>query len=279
MVSLGIDVGGNAVKTAALVEGELVGTSRSGSYDRPNAQQCAAAIRDACKAFGSPQRVGLCVPGLLDERKRRIVYSANLPGLANLELHELLRMGLGPQAPAPIVTNDTVATAVDLHVSRQIRGRLLVIALGTGVGAAVLDEGTPLFVDGESPGHVGQIDVSIEGEPVIGPDGGRGSLEGYIGAVALQQRYGPNPAAKIRPQDPAFAALVRAMRICHAIYRPHHICLAGGVGIRLGHLLVDLKRAVDCELTAVARTDWVLSTGDSDFHAAAGAARIAARER
>ena len=279
MLSIGIDVGGTSVKVAALRNGQVISTSRSSRYERPGANECAAAIREACQNIPRPiDRIGLCVPGILDVKKERIVYSANLPTLGNVRLLDLIGAALGRDTPAPVVANDSVATAYDIHASRQIRDRLLVIALGTGVGAAVLDDGAPLCVDGESPGHIGQFDVSIEGAPVIGPDAGRGSLEGYVGAAALQQQYGPDPAGKIKPQDPAFGALVRAIRICHAIYRPHHVCLAGGVGIRLGHLTGELKKAVDCDLTNVARPDWTLSTADSDFHAAMGVARIAARD-
>ena len=277
MLSIGIDVGGTTVKTAALRDGQFLSTSRAGPYSRPDPAQLAAAIREACRGIPDPiDRVGICVPGILDEPKRRIVNSANLPELAGANLHELLRAALGLGAPAPQVITDANATAFDLHATRCLRGRLLVIAIGTGVGAAVLDDGKPLFVDGESPGHLGQVDVSLEAHPVIGPDRGRGSLEGYIGAKALAERYGHEAANKIRPADPAFAALARAIRICHAIYRPHHVCLAGGVGIRLGHLVDELRTAVNADLTGIARPDWTLTTGDSDFHAARGAAQFAA---
>ena len=279
MLSIGIDVGGTSVKVAALRNGQVMATSRSSKYVGPNAREFVAAIREACRDLPRPiDRIGMCVPGILDEKQERILYSANLSNLANVKLVDLVGAALGPETPAPVVANDSIATAFDIYASRQIRGRLLVIALGTGVGAAVLDDGTPLSVDGDSPGHIGQFDVSVEGAPVVGPDGGRGSLEGYIGAAALQQRYGADPAAKIKPEDAAFRALVRAIRICQAIYRPSHVCLAGGVGIRLGYLIDDLKKSVDCDLTRVARPDWTLSTGDNDFHAAVGAARIAARD-
>jgi len=154
-----------------------------------------------------------------------------------------------------------------------------VFVIGTGVGAAVVDEAGPLFVDGESPGHFGQVDVSLEGEPVIGPDGGAGSLEGYLGAAALKKRYGPDlykAVEQMKPGDPPIRALARAVRIGHAIYRPHHVVLAGGLGIRLGHLLPALYALVETNLTDLARPDWTLTVGDSDFHAAAGAARMAA---
>jgi len=277
MFSIGIDVGGTTVKVAAIRDGQLVATARSGKYVRPDAAQCAAAIRAACRDIAGPvHQIGLCVPGILDDKKQRIINSANLPGLNNVELPELVRGAFGAGAPPPLIVNDTNAAAFDLYAARRFSGRLLVIAIGTGVGAAVLDDGRPLSIDGESPGHLGQFDVSLEGQDVIGPDGGRGSLEGYIGSAALERTYGPSAAEQIQPEDSAFRSLVRAIRICHAIYRPHHVCLAGGVGIRLARLIEPLKTAVDTELTNIARRDWTLGTGDSDFHAAAGAARMAA---
>jgi predicted NBD/HSP70 family sugar kinase len=133
-------------------------------------------------------------------------------------------------------------------------------------------------VDDDSPGHFGQVDVSIEGHPVVGPDGGAGSLEGYLSAAALADRYGPEPSAwvsRITADDPPLRALARAVRIAHAIYRPHHVLLAGGIGVRLGHVVAQLRANVDRQLTSIARPGWTLATGDSDFHAAQGAARLA----
>ncbi len=69
--------------------------------------------------------------------------------------------------------------------------------------------------------------------------------------------------------------MAKAIRICHAIYRPHHIVLAGGLGIRLGRVLPALQQLVQLDLTRIARPGWTLSTGSSDFHAACGAARMA----
>ncbi|HSZ58131.1 MAG TPA: ROK family protein [Tepidisphaeraceae bacterium] len=275
-IALGIDIGGTTVKAAAVRDAQVVWAARSRPYARPDAAGLIRAMGDATSRLdGKAQYVGLCVPGLLDERRERITYSANVPGLHEISLHELVRRALGAKAPAPVVVNDATATAFDIFSTRRLAGRLLVLALGGGVGAAVLDDGKPLHVEGDSAGHLGQIDVSIGDDPPIAPDGGRGGLEGYLGAAALAARYGDDPASKISPADPAFLALARAIRICHAIYRPRHVCLAGGTGIRLGRLLAGLRDAVATQLTSVARADWTLSCGDSDFHAAAGAARIA----
>ncbi|MEA2734231.1 MAG: hypothetical protein QOE14_682, partial [Humisphaera sp.] len=162
----------------------------------------------------------------------------------------------------------------------SLQGRLCSLALGTGIGVAVIDTGgVPLFVDGESAGHIGQVDVSIEGVPVIGPDGGAGSLEGYLGAPALVKRYGPDMAknlAGLGANDPPLKALARAIRICHAMYCPNHVALTGGIGIRMKHLLPTIRTMVEKDLTRVARPQWTLICGTDEFHAAKGAAKFAA---
>jgi predicted NBD/HSP70 family sugar kinase len=276
-IALGIDIGGTTVKAAALSGDAALWTARSSSYARPNTTELITAIREATSKLSSaPQHVALCVPGLLDETRQRITYSANVPGLHDIALFDLIKSVLGGDAPKPLVVNDANASAFDIFSTRRLADRLLVFAIGGGVGAAVLDKGKPLYVEGDSVGHLGQIDVSIEADPPIAPDGGRGGFEAYLGAAALTARYGSDPASRISPADPAFLALTRAIRICHAIYRPHHVCLAGGTGIRLGRLLPDLRRAVSSQLTSVARSDWTLFCADTDFHAATGAARIAA---
>jgi hypothetical protein len=145
----------------------------------------------------------------------------------------------------------------------------------------VVDEGGRfLHVSGESPGHIGQVDVTLDDgtPPPIGPDGGAGSLEAYIGAAALGEIYGENWVNEIDASDPPVRALVRAIRIAHAVYRPNHVCLTGGVGIRLKALLPEIKAKVEENLTQVARAGWTLMVGESDYHAAAGAARWAQRQ-
>jgi predicted NBD/HSP70 family sugar kinase len=279
MTYLGIDVGGGSVKAAALLDGTVAWTGQSDRYADPSADVLAAAIAQAVGGrAGEVSAAGLCVPGVLDDAHTKIVLSVNLPRLNGLPLADIVTAALGKPVPRLRVMNDTTAAAYDLYLGRRMTGRLFLMVLGTGVGVCVMDEAGPLRVSGDSPGHFGQMDVSIEGHPVVGPDGGAGSFEGYVGAAALAKAYGTGPGSldQMRVDDPAGRAIVRALRIAHALYRPSHLVLAGGVGIRVGHLLADLKRRVDDRLTSLARPGWTLGLGDSDFHNAVGAARAAA---
>jgi predicted NBD/HSP70 family sugar kinase len=278
---LGIDIGGGSVKAAGVLEGRIVWTARSSRYAHPTRDCLVRAIGEAVGNHSFDRdRVGLCCPGLLDERKERVTRAVNLPALQGTSLADLVHEAIG-RVNRVVAANDANAAGWDIFTAGGFADRMLCLVIGTGVGAAVADPSGLLFVDGESPGHLGQMDVSLEGAPVIGPDGGAGSLEGYLSSAAISRRYGSDHVEAFRTlriTDPPILALVRAIRICHAVYRPRHVCLAGGIGTRLAPLLPDIKRAVDLNLTIIARKDWDLSTGQHDHHAAAGAAKLASRE-
>jgi predicted NBD/HSP70 family sugar kinase len=277
--ALGIDVGGSSVKLALLRGGQILWQTQSETYLKPTAAQLASAIRKAVNGrFPNGAVAGICVPGRRDVGGRTVLLSVNLPALDGLNLDDLVRDALGIKPLHVEIATDAVANAYDIYVANQLTGRLLALALGTGVGMAVIDDGgIALKVDGESPGHIGQVDCSIEGEPVIGPDGGAGSLEGYIGAPALTKKYGSDMAAtlaKLGPGDAALKALARAIRICHAIYCPSHVALTGGLGNRMTHLLPVIRKLVETNLSSIARPGWTLVCGRDDFHAARGVARL-----
>ena len=279
MISLGIDIGGTSVKLAAIDEDAPPWTGQSAAYFRPSTCQLIDAIEQAAngRSIGA-QTVGICVPGLLDRLTRTVTAAVNVPGLVGLALDDLVARALGHAIARLEIINDALAAGTHVSISLALSGRVLSMALGTGVGMGVLDDGKPLLVEGDSSGHIGQIDVSIEGDVPIGLDGGAGSLEAYIGAPALIQRYGSTERflKTATVADPPLRSLARAIRIGHAIYRPHHIVLVGGIGTRIKHLLPDLKAAIDRDLSSIARPGWTLITGQHDFHAALGAARLAA---
>jgi glucokinase len=272
MISLGIDVGGTAVKIAAVEGHRVLWTGKSTVYERPSTEQVVHALKEAAAdRAGDAIMAGICVPGILNDDRSAVKLSVNIPGLMGIPLTDLVRQALADGVRLNVVSSDAVASAYDLQVTRNLKGRLFCLAIGTGIGAAVLDDGKPLKVHGDSPGHFGQMDVSIEGAPVIGPDGGAGGLEGYLGAAALAKKYG-NEFYKNFEQ---IKALVRAIRIGHAIYCPDHVGMVGGIGIRLGHAIDDVYRMTNDHLTKIAKPGWTLAVGDHDHHAAVGAAKMA----
>ncbi|MEM1011050.1 MAG: ROK family protein [Planctomycetota bacterium] len=268
---IGLDIGGSSVKVAAW-DGRAWTLSKSDSYAWPDGETLRRAVASCLGDQDGP--VGLSVPGVLSDDRARVLRAANVPGLVGLPLRELVGRPV-------VVTTDQIAAAVDIAASRKLRGRLLSIAIGSGVGAAVLDVsdehplGVPLRVNGDSPGHLGQIDVSLDDDPPVAPDGGAGGVEAYLGGVALVDR----DATTLSADEPAVRALVRLLRIAHAIYRPNHIVLSGGIGRRLSHLADAIVERTSDRLTNLARDAWTLGFGDDDHHAARGAARWALQSR
>ncbi len=281
MRSLGIDIGGTSTKLALLEDGKVLWTGQSGFYSRPDPAGLRQALLDAAK--GRVERVdrcGICVPGIQNEERTMVINSVNVPGLNGLPLIDLVRGAFGGAISQLKVCNDAISCASDVVASLNLKGRVVVLAMGTGVGAAVLDDGVPLLVDGESPGHIGMLDVSVGENPPLGPDGGAGCLEGYIGVPALKRDYGDDvnaTLARLTANDLCLKALARAIRICHAMFRPHHVVLAGGVGTRLRDKLPIICKLVETNLTSIARPDRTLQCAANDFHAACGAARLSSR--
>ena len=44
----------------------------------------------------------------------------------------------------------------------------------------------------------------------------------------------------------------------------------------MGHLIPVIRELIDKDLSSIAKKNWTLMTGSDDFHAARGAARLAA---
>lgn len=283
MKTLGIDIGGTAVKAAVVQDGKTIATGTSVSYTQPSVLTLRSAIAEAVNQVGGEQpdcqAIGLCIPGIVDQSSGRIVKAINLTCVVGSEPTSIIA-GVIEVGDAPILRfTDSYAAAHDVWSSGN--GRIAAISIGTGVGLCVLDDGVPLDMGNGTPGHLGQVDVSLgEEDPPIGPDGGRGGLEAYVGWRALQSRYGED-AERLEDSflidDAPLKALSRAIRIVHAIYRPQRVVLLGGVGTAMGPCVERLRLLVSDHLTSLARKDWILETGDSLHHAAAGAAKLAAR--
>ena len=271
MRSLGIDIGGTSVKVA-LLDGDRIATSRSSEYSGASADELATVIAAALPdGSHEAQSVGLCVPGRLDSARTQIVQSINLPALQNVPLAELISQAIGVPVK-PTIASDAHAAAHDFLITHKPIGRLLAISIGTGVGASVLDEGKPLLVCGETPGHFGQMDVTLDAEPVPR------TLESYLGAKRLHSEFGSRFVEAIAAFDDharPLRALARAIRIAHAIYRPDTVALLGYVGMQFAACRDKLETIVRADLTSVSKADWKLAFGSSPFHAAIGAARLA----
>jgi glucokinase len=284
MGTLGIDIGGTSVKVC-LLDGERSHTARSSIYANPSRETLIDSIR---KAIGklpttaeSTTRIGLCLPGKRSGDGHSIERSVNLPCLDGWAFDELLSSVLGTVPKTYRVLSDVQAAGEDFICAHTCCGRSAIIAVGTGVGLAVFDDGEPVGIGQRWIGHLGMMDMGrLSEQDVVGVDGSKNTLESYIGARAIERRFPELDSTELSQaigtlamDEPCMTAIVRMIRVVHAIYVPDQIVLIGGVGIALSARGNELETAVNDGLTSLAKSDWELMFGDSPYHAARGAAR------
>lgn len=186
---IGLDVGGTEIKAAVMAEdGTVVHTEcrPTGAERGPNAVidavlDCAA---DLARRY-RPATAGVVIPGILDERTGTCLFAANL-GWRNVPVRNWLAEELGiPVAFGHDVRAGGMAEA-RLGAGRGMR-HLLFVPIGTGVAAAILQDGRVLTGSRGAAGELGHVVVRPGGPPC--PCGGRGCLEAVASASAIARHY------------------------------------------------------------------------------------------
>jgi glucokinase len=286
-IALGIDIGGTSVKAALCAADAEPTTATSELYEQPTLDELTRYARAVvARLLDEAQQdhligVGLAVPGPLSA-DGRLEAAANLPCLIGVDLRSWLCAALHIDCAITVMT-DAHAAARGEHARDPFPGRALYLAIGTGVGGAVLDDGEPLVITRGTPGHLGHIDVSGgEADAPSTPGAGRGALEAYIGFRALQRAAIPTADPDWPRHErarPALAALARALRIFLVLYRPTRLVLMGGVGLELGPALPLVRELVADQLSPAAPDDWDLMLASGDRYAAALGAAAAVHSR
>jgi glucokinase len=202
----------------------------------------------------------LATPGPLDRREGRIVRTANLPGWKDVPIRDPLR---GKTGLPVTLENDANAAAFGEYCSGAGRGDkdLVMLTLGTGVGAGVILNGRILHGHFGNAAELGHMIVVVDGLPC--PCGQRGCLEQYASATAIvhraaQYRDSHGAVTLLRAEDVANGAAngdplcgrvwdeaclslaVACVNIQHA-FNPAKIVLGGGMSLA-GHMLLDRVR-------------------------------------
>lgn len=282
--ALGIDIGGTSVK-ACLIDGDRFITAQSPVYTHPSRDELCLAIQAALSSIGDRvfDSVGLCLPGKRSSDNRSIERSVNLPCINGWLFDDLLLSALGTIPCRQRIVSDIDAAGSDYVLAHGCTGRSAIIAIGTGVGLCVVDEGQIVGIGKRGIGHLGLMDMGrLSDVDRVANDGSVNTLESFVGARAIADQF-PNLApdqlahvlCAIPFDEPFMKALIRAVRIVHAIYVPDRVVLMGGVGIALSSLHDELDHAIREGLTSLASPNWTLAFGDDAFHSARGAARLA----
>jgi len=259
---VGIDVGGSTIKAASFAaDGTALDRLR---VPTPSAETLVATVANIVNGFRSVhdvQRVGLAVPGLVDDAAGISVRPINLDW-ERVAVGKLVEKRCG--VPVTLM-QDVRAAAVAEHRRGAGAGvdDLVYVALGTGIGAALISDGRTLVRHGYA-GELGHVDVG-HGEPCA--CGGHGCLEAIASAAAISRRYAARSgrpvagahevAAEMAAGDAvaaavwaeAVAALAHAFAWIASILAPERIVLGGGLSLAGPALIGPLDEALRGRLT------------------------------
>ncbi|GGL45054.1 ROK family protein [Phycicoccus endophyticus] len=189
-VTAGVDIGGTRVKVVLRQGAGVVGRhveptpADVGARVGEVVAQAVERLVAADPSLPRPQRVGVVVPGLVDEVAGVGVWAANL-GWADLDLRATVARAVGTDV---VIGHDVRAGLLGEHLLGAARGvdDVLFVPLGTGVAIALMSGGR--VVHGTTwSGELGHVRVDPDGLEC--GCGRRGCLETVVGARAVARRW------------------------------------------------------------------------------------------
>lgn len=203
-LAIGIDIGGTSIKAAIVDHAASIVAQNLLSFDATTSpkdviDRLATRIESIIKSNGITLDhiigVGVGVPGPLDAQSGVVLQCANLPLWRNVALREMTSDRFGQPV---VIDNDGNAAAYgEYWVGLPDRtDDLVVLTLGTGIGAGCVLDGALLRGHFQNAAELGHMIVEAGGLPC--PCGQRGCLEQYASAGAVARLA----ARTIEDQDP-----------------------------------------------------------------------------
>jgi glucokinase len=234
--------------------------------------------------------VGLAVPGLVDEARGIALLAVNLPW-RDLPLAAVLEERTGLRVALSHDVRAAAAAEAALGAGRDA-GDFLFVAIGTGIGAAIVIDGRPYLGAHGRAGELGHTIVD-PGGPACGC-GAAGHLEGIASAAAIERAYGRaggadgasacEVAALAQAHDPvasdvwarAVEALAAGIADGVALLDPARVVIGGGLADAGPQLLEPLVAAATARL-AIGELPPVVAAELGDEAGCRGAALLAWR--
>lgn len=203
MKRLGIDLGGSKLLACGLDDHDGVGfrvRRPTGRGFGPDAALAAvrALAADACTALGGLDAIGIGVPGLVDHARGVARSSTMLDGWHDVALADHVSTALGI---ACVIDNDVNTAALHEH-ARRGAADLLYVAVGTGIGGALVLGGALWRGTGGFAGELGHVSIDRAGLPCA--CGRRGCVHLYASGSAI------DAALHGAPIDAAHPAVIEA---------------------------------------------------------------------
>ncbi len=190
-LAIGVDIGGTSIKAAIVDRTATIVARHKLSFDASHSPQevidrLATQVSDIIQSNAiDPGRiigVGVGVPGPLDARGGKVIQCANLPLWKDLALRDMMAGRF--ERPAVIENDGNAAAYGEYWVGLPDRtDDLVVLTLGTGIGAGFVVNGALLRGHFQNAAELGHMIVEAEGLPC--PCGQRGCLEQYASAGAV----------------------------------------------------------------------------------------------
>lgn len=206
--AVGVDIGGTKMNAGIVSnEGEvfhavsLPTLAGQASTSRRAAEAVERLLAEA-KAIDPKLRVrgiGVGTAGQVDWNGGRIRYANDLlPGYGGTPLRSLLENRFG----LPVMVDNDVNVLA--HTERRLgagqrRNHFVCLALGTGVGGAIVTDGRLVHGAWGGAAEIGHLSVDFKGPPCI--CGGRGCLEQYASGTSIARRMTEKLAAAGLPSE------------------------------------------------------------------------------
>lgn len=247
---LGVDIGGTNTKLGLVQPNGTISLSQkfptdaTGTSPEPFFSRLFEAV-DGLIAAAPPDLLGIGISahGEIDRERRRPIITGNTPALRNIDVRGAVEQRYGLTV---VMNNDLTAHALGEYYFGCGDGieRFMCLAIGTGLGAAMIVNGEPLIIDGGNSGNTGLIII----DPNAPRDSNkiRGSAEGLCGVPGIERlalaRYGHSVtayeviAAARRGDDPIAQAIItqvgrwlgQTLASLSVIFYPQRIALTGG---------------------------------------------------
>jgi glucokinase len=183
---LGLDLGGTKLLARGVDrDGRVVYRRREPTGRALRPAQALALLGDvagdARRALGGLDAVGVGFPGLVDHGRGYVRSSVMLDGWCDVPLAAELAARVG----APCAVDNDANTAA-LH-ERELRdaSALLFVAIGTGIGGALVLDGKLWRGAGGLAGEIGHVVIARDGQPC--DCGRRGCVNRYASGTALDR--------------------------------------------------------------------------------------------
>ena len=162
--ALGVDVGGTGIKVGEvdLDSGRLVGERLTRSTPQPATPDAiAGVIREMVEEIGGDGPVGVALPSVIHEGVARVAHNID-PEWIGCDVHNLFARHL-PGRPVVMLNDADAAGLTEVHYGAGggIKGLVILLTFGTGIGSALLLDGR--LIPNTEFGHLLVRDIAGRG--------------------------------------------------------------------------------------------------------------------